>query len=62
MQIFFATAVMQEWQCKTTDIKSAFLQGQNITQDVYLKPPIEERQEGIIQKLIKVIYDLNDAA
>ena len=62
MQIFFATAVMQEWQCKTIDIKSAFLQGQNITQDVYLKPPIEERQEGIIQKLIKVIYDLNDAA
>ena len=30
----FAVAGMQQWQCKTVDIKSVFLQGQKITRDV----------------------------
>ena len=45
----------------TTDIKAAFLQGRNIECDVYMKPPIEDRKEGKIWKLKKVVYRLNDA-
>lgn len=62
MRVFFAIVGMKQWECKTIDIKAAFLQGHKITRDVYLKPPLEERQDGIIWKLNKVVYGLNDAA
>jgi len=34
-------ASVMGWQCKTTDVKAAFLQGTKIERDIYLKPPKE---------------------
>lgn len=42
---------------KTTDIKSAFLQGKKLSRDFYLRPPIDsEVSEGIIWKLRHCLY------
>ena len=47
---------------KTTDIKSAFLQGQPLERDVYTDPPKEARvKDGIIWHLNTCLYGLNDA-
>ena len=33
--------VSHKWKIKSLDIKSAFLQGQPINREIFLKPPIE---------------------
>ena len=51
------------WRVVTTDIKSAFLQGQAIDREVYIKPP-KEASSGpdIIWKLKKCLFGLNHGA
>ena len=52
-----------QWQVKTTNIKSAFLQGQPLERDVYIDPPKETKvKEGIIWHLNTCLYGLNDTA
>ena len=62
LKTMLAIAGMKGWQCKTTDVKTAFLQGSQIERDVYLKPPIEANSPNHLWKLKKVVYGLNDAA
>ena len=49
------------WKCSTFDVKSAFLQGNEIDRDVFVKPP-KEFGDGQLWHLKKNIYGLNDAA
>lgn len=62
LRILIAISSIKEWQCKTTDIKAAFLQGCEIQRNVFLQPPIEADDQGNLWKLKKVVYGLNDAA
>lgn len=50
----------KSWNLHSLDIKSAFLQGIEITRDVYIKPP-KEANAKFIWKLLKCIYGLADA-
>ena len=47
---------------ETIDIKAAFLQSCTINRNVYILPLPEERQDGIIWKLEKTVYGLDDAS
>ena len=49
------------WKCRTIDIKSAFLQGNKIERNVFIRPP-KEFNDGCLWKLKKNVYGLNDAA
>ena len=63
MRIFLAISSINNWTIKTTDIKSAFLQGKEIRRDVYIKPPKESGvAKGIIWKLKHGLYGLKDGA
>ena len=63
VRMVLAIAASQAWVIKSTDIKSAFLQGQQIERDVFLKPPKESStKQGEIWKLRRCLYGLNDAA
>ena len=63
VRLVLAIAASQGWIIQSTDVKAAFLQGQLITRDVYLKPPKEsETKQGKIWKLRRCLYGLNDAA
>ena len=53
--------VSEGWRCHTIDIKAAFLQGNKIEWDIYLRPPVEF-YNGTLWKLKKIVYGLNDAA
>ena len=44
-------AAMKSWKIKTTHIKSAFLQDQNIKQYLFLVPPKESGDENKLWKL-----------
>ena len=57
--IFFAA--FYKWDCHTLDVKSAYLQGDNIKRVIYLRPP-PEFNNGNLWKLKKTVYGLCDAA
>ena len=63
IRILLAIAASNMWKVKSTDIRSAFLQGKEMDRDVYIKPPKEaELQKGKVWKLKKCLYGLNDAS
>ena len=51
-----------DWKCVAADVKTAFLQSFQLERDVFLQPPTEFRQEGVIWKLKKCVYGLADAS
>ena len=57
-----AIAASKGWSCESIDIKAAFLQGKGIDRDIYLVPPIEAQEDGILWKLNKAAYGLGDAS
>ena len=58
-----ATSIIsaKDWALNSMDVYAAFLQGQDIERDVYIKPPKEANQGGYLWKLKKVVYGLSDA-
>ena len=54
-------ASWNRWNCHTVGVKAAYLQGDDIERDVFLRPP-EEFDNGLIWKLNKTVYGLCDAA
>jgi hypothetical protein len=54
---------MKGWKVKTLDIKTAYLQGDRIEREVFIKPPKDYRTgENVVWKLKKSVYGLKDAA
>ena len=63
MRTVLAIAASMKWVIKTTDIKSAFLQGKELDREVYLRPPVESHTpSNIIWKLKHGLYCLKDGA
>ena len=63
MRLFLSIVALEQWTVKTTDIKSAFLQGKTLDRDVYIKPPEESKtSKDIIWKLKHGLYGLKDGA
>ena len=61
VRTLLALASSDAWRVVPADIKSAFLQGQAIGRDVYIKPPKEASSvPDVIWKLKKCFYGLND--
>ena len=61
MRCIFAIAAANGWKVRSVDMKSAFLQGRTLQREIFLKPPLEFGP-GILWKLNKAIYGLNDAS
>ena len=63
MRIIMSVAASEGWLVKTTDVKSAFLQGKRLDREVYIKPPKEAiGTSGCLWRLKHCLYGLNDAA
>lgn len=63
IRICLIIAADKQWTTKTTVIKSAFLQGKELSVDVYLTPSIESVVfKCIISKQRQFVYGLKDGA
>ena len=62
MRIVLMIAATKNWVLNSLDVTSAFLQGQPINRVVYLKPPLEAGVSGVLWRLKKCLYGLNDAS
>ena len=60
-RLVFLTAASNKWEIKSLDIKAAFLQGDQMERDVFLRPPVDVCPENEVWKLKRCIYGLNDA-
>ena len=56
----FAIAASKEWPLEVSDVKSAFLQGDELDRELYMDPA-EEKKPSVIWRLDKAFYGLNDA-
>ena len=61
VRIALSLASALGWKVKSTDVKAAFLQGNIINREVFLRPP-SEFYCGKLWKLHKTVYGLRDAA
>ena len=63
MRICFAIAASNHWSLESTDIKSAFLQSDQVKREIYLIPPKEVGTPGKVWRLNKLcLYGLGDAS
>ena len=59
--MLFAIAASKEWPLEVIDIKSAFLQGDQLDRELYLEPSSEENKPNVIWGLNRAVYGLHDA-
>ena len=62
VRIMLAISASKGWECGATDIRAAFLQGNPISREVFIRPPAEFRKPGIIWQLHRCVYGLQDAS
>ena len=62
VRLFLTITAMFKWQVKSLDIKAAFLQSEQIDREIFLRPPRDIKKQGIIWRLKKPLYGLNDAS
>lgn len=62
LRLLLAVICQNQWQVHSMDIKSAFLQGMELSRDIYIRPPPEAGSDGILWKLKKCVYGLADAS
>ena len=62
LKLFFALAANQDFNLRSIDIRAAFLQAKNLEREIFLLPPKDVQKEGIIWRLKKPLYGLNDAS
>ena len=61
LKLCLSIMMIRGWECQSLDVKTAYLQGNEIKREIYIDPP---RETGIdaIWRLKKTIYGLKDAA
>ena len=61
MRLLSCLAMSKGWKCKSLDVRSAFLQGFEIDREIFMKPPSDAEEKGVLWKLLRCPYGLNDA-
>ena len=62
LRTLLTIATAKGWPIETVDVKSAFLQGTQLTRRVYVKPPKESNTPNKLWLLNKCLYGLRDAS
>ena len=61
LRLVWVAAGVMNWKLCSLDITAAFLQGNAITREVYVRPPSDVAQPGKLWKLNRCLYGLSDA-
>lgn len=62
LRLLLAVICQNKWHVHSMDIKSAFLQGMQLSREIYVRPPPEAGKEDTLWKLNKCVYGLADAS
>ena len=61
LRLQFFLAVQNNWTICSVDVQAAFLQAVNLDREIYVKPPAEANNQGLLWKLKKPMYGLEDS-
>ena len=61
-KILLAVAANSNFKLALVDIRATFLQSRSLDRDVFMLPPPDIRKQGIIWRLKKPLYGLDDAS
>merc|ERR1712101_98534 len=61
-KLIMAISANYNFKIVSVDIRAAFLLAKTLDREVYVKPPKDQEKEGIIWKLLKPFYGLDDAS
>ena len=62
LRLILSVIAQKKWKINSVDIKTAFLQGEKIQREVFLRPPKEANTNNKVWKLNKCVYGLADAS
>lgn len=62
LRLLVAVICQRQWELHSMDIKSAFLQGMELSRDIFIKPPPDANSTGTLWKLRKCVYGLADTS
>ncbi|CAG2208260.1 unnamed protein product [Mytilus edulis] len=62
LRLILSIIASKRWSINSVDIKTAFLQGEKMQREVYLRPPKEVKATGKVWRLNKCVYGLVDAS
>merc|ERR1712105_43727 len=62
LKLFFSLAANEGFKLRSVDIRAAFLQAKTLQREIFLLPPRDVKKEGLLWKLKKPLYGLNDAS
>ena len=60
--LYAITAQNPGWNLESIDVTSAFLQGDDLDREIFVKPPKEAKDEGFLWRMKKAAYGLYDAS
>merc|ERR1712115_157367 len=61
-KLIMALSANYKFKIVSVDIRAAFLQGKTLDREVFVRPPKDQEKEGVIWKLLKPLYGLDDAS
>merc|ERR1712101_34810 len=61
-KLIIALSANYNFKIVSVDIRAAFLQAKTLDREAYVKPPKDQEKEGIIWKLLKPLFGLDDAS
>ena len=61
LRLLYSLGASYRWRCQSLDVRAAFLQGDEISREIYMKPPRGVEEKGYIWRLLKCPYGLSDA-
>ena len=61
-RVVLSVIASKEWNINSLDIKAAFLQGNEIDREIFLKPPKEANSPDKLWRLNRCVYGLQDAS
>ena len=61
-RVVLSVIASKEWNINSLDIKAAFLQGNEIDREIFLKPPKEANSSNKLWRLNRCVYGLQDAS
>merc|ERR1711867_204775 len=61
-KLLMALSICYNFKIVSMDIRAAFLQAKTLDREVFVRPPKDQENEGVIWKLLKPLYGLDDAS
>ena len=61
-KLLMALSANFNFKIVSMDIRAAFLQAKTLDREVFVRPPTDQEEEGVIWKLLKPLYGLDDAS